>query len=105
MSFDRERPIGACCPEDACKATRRNVTPMGTRRPDEAMRRLVTGSAQEAQRSKKTVPKTSFSVPQARLARPATPGPGSPVDAAQTPFFIQKHEDEGRIKSVIGALR
>ncbi|CAM2149152.1 hypothetical protein PT2222_210016 [Paraburkholderia tropica] len=34
-----------------------------------------------------------FSEPRVRLARPATPGPGSPVDAAQTPFFIQKHED------------
>ena len=35
----------------------------------------------------------NFSEPRMRLARPATPGPGSPVDRAQTPFFIQKHED------------
>jgi hypothetical protein len=49
--------------------------------------------ARSAQRNKKRLPKTSFSVPQARLARPATPGPSSPVDAAQTPFFVQKHED------------
>jgi hypothetical protein len=49
--------------------------------------------ARYAQRNKKRLPKTSFSDPRARLARPATPGPGSPVDAAQTPFFVQKHED------------
>jgi hypothetical protein len=49
--------------------------------------------ARNAQRNKKRLPKSSFGVPQARLARPATPGPGSPVDAAQTPFFVQKHED------------
>src|ERR1700761_8338971 len=53
----------------------------------------------------KTVAKSSFSVPQARLARPATPGPGSPVDAAQTPFFVQKHEDDGLVKSMYGELR
>jgi hypothetical protein len=49
--------------------------------------------ARNAQRNKKRLPKTSFSDPRAGLARPATPGPGSPVDAAQTPFFVQKHED------------
>jgi hypothetical protein len=37
--------------------------------------------ARYAQRNKKRLPKTSFSDPRARF------------DAAQTPFFVQKHED------------
>src|ERR1700754_3274066 len=42
-----------------------------------------------------------------RLARPATPGPCSPVDAAQTPFFVQKHERDVWVSSyqAMGAAR
>ncbi|MDW9255725.1 hypothetical protein C7S16_4111 [Burkholderia thailandensis] len=36
-----------------------------------------------------------------RLARPATPGPGSPVDAAQTPFLFRNMRMEEKVRWLI----